>query len=474
MPNKAADSSRREQIAAEILQLSTAQIMAELRFFSEAAGQLTQIPREGGPLLCTDGETLYCNPEQTIRLFTQSRPAMNRALLHALLHCLLGHPFQRQPKVSRWWDLACDLAVEGVMCELDVPLLATEGKKELAAECIRIADYAGGAGAETIYNHFIDHPMPEEEYQYLARLFYLDSHELWYGRRALAPRDEAWAAAGPKERPEGAEENDLELPRPTGEAETLENPGQAARRKRWKRLARQVEADLETFHRKRGSRLGNLLANLKPIAFEQVDYSDFLRQFGTHSEVPRLSEDEFDLISYTYGLSVYGNIPLVEPLETRDEARIREFVIAIDTSGSVQGDLVQNFLQRTCNVLRQTGTFASQVKIFLLQCDSEVQSITEFTSTDQLDQILPQMDLRGFGGTDFRPVFQAVDKLLAEKKLQRIDGLLYFTDGAGVYPEEQPPYKTAFIFHRDDYISPNVPPWAVKAVLTTDNIKVMK
>lgn len=300
MPDKATDSSRQEQIAAEILQLSTAQIMAELRFFSEAAGQLAQIPRDENALLCTDGETLYYDPKQTIRLFTRSRSAMNRALLHTLLHCLLGHPFQRQPKVSRWWDLACDLAVEGVICELNVPLLATEGEKELAAECSRITDYAGGAAAETIYNYFVDHPTSEEEYQYLARLAYLDSHELWYGRRALASKDGEWVETKLKEFPKGAEESDLELPRPTGETETRENPGQAARRKRWKRLARQVEADLETFHRKRGSRLGNLLANLKPITFEQVNYGGFLRQFGTRNEVARLSEDEFDLISYTY------------------------------------------------------------------------------------------------------------------------------------------------------------------------------
>ena len=89
----------------------------------------------------------------------------------------------------------------------------------------------------------------------------------------------------------------------------------------------------------------------------------------------QLSEDEFDLIYYTYGLRTYGNIPLVEPLEYRDDKRIREFVIAIDTSGSVQGDIVQSFLQRTCDVLRQSSSFTERVEIYLIQCDAEVQRV---------------------------------------------------------------------------------------------------
>lgn len=82
---------------------------------------------------------------------------------------------------------------------------------------------------------------------------------------------------------------------------------------------------------------------LEPVTFEECDYTDFLRRFGAQNEVLQLSEDEFDLIYYTYGLRTYGNVPLVEPLEYRDDKRIREFVIAIDTSGSVQGDIVQSF-----------------------------------------------------------------------------------------------------------------------------------
>ena len=65
----------------------------------------------------------------------------------------------------------------------------------------------------------------------------------------------------------------------------------------------------------------------------RTDYREFLRQFAVPGEVMRLSDDEFDYVYYTYGLKLYGRMPLIEPLEYREERRIREFVIVIDTSG---------------------------------------------------------------------------------------------------------------------------------------------
>ena len=97
----------------------------------------------------------------------------------------------------------------------------------------------------------------------------------------------------------------------------------------------------------------------------------------------------------------------------------------------------------------------------------------QLTDLDRLAELIPRLRLRGFGGTDFRPAFEYVDRLLQQRKLTRLDGLLYFTDGVGTYPEKAPDYKAAFIFNRDDYISPNVPPWAIRAVLTTENIRLL-
>ena len=52
-------------------------------------------------------------------------------------------------------------------------------------------------------------------------------------------------------------------------------------------------------------------------------------------------------ISLHHGMSVYGNMPLIEPQETRERSRIEEFVIVIDTSMSCKGELVKRFLEET-------------------------------------------------------------------------------------------------------------------------------
>ena len=66
----------------------------------------------------------------------------------------------------------------------------------------------------------------------------------------------------------------------------------------------------------------------------------------------------------------------------------------------------------------------------------------------------------GGGGTDFRPVFDYVEK---HPELEPAL-LIYFTDGYGIFPVKMPPYDTVFVFMREDYRDVDVPPWAMKLV----------
>ena len=345
----------------------------------------------------------------------------------------------------RLWSLACDIAAEEVIRELEIPSCALPDDAMQDSWRSRLRDACPHLTAESIYNFLLERQYPADVLAELTQLFSRDSHALWYA----APRPGSRPAPNGQLLPAVEDEditNETELRKTDTRDETLQQMQQRqkeALRRQWKQLARQAKTDLETFSRRHGKRAGALMDGLEPVTFEECDYTDFLRRFGAQNEVLQLSEDEFDLIYYTYGLRTYGNVPLVEPLEYRDDKRIREFVIAIDTSGSVQGDIVQSFLQRTCDVLRQSGSFTERVEIYLIQCDAEVQSVERLTSLDQLHELIPRLKLRGFGGTDFRPVFAYVDRLLEEKKLTNLNGLLYFTDGVGTYPEKSPAYKTA-------------------------------
>ena len=239
----------------------------------------------------------------------------------------------------------------------------------------------------------------------------------------------------------------------------------------WRDVASALAVNLQTYAKARGETLGGLVDELEQASHEPVDYSEFLRQFAIPGEVMRLSDDEFDYVYYTYGIDLYGNVPLIEPLEYREEKRVREFVIAIDTSGSVQGEIVREFVNATFDILKSTESFHSKVHVRILQCDTEVRSEDVITSLDELRDWGRSMKLLGGGGTDFRPVFRHVDALIEAGEFSNMVGLVYFTDGWGEYPDYMPAYRTAFAFYDDDFRPDTVPPWAIQVVLDKNAIE---
>jgi predicted metal-dependent peptidase len=184
----------------------------------------------------------------------------------------------------------------------------------------------------------------------------------------------------------------------------------------------------------------------------------------------KVNDDEFDYIFYTYGLQIYEKMPLIEPLEYKEVKAIKEFVIAIDTSGSTSGDLVQKFIQKTYNILKSTESFFTKINLHIIQCDADIQEDQKITCQEDFDEYLKTMQIRGLGGTDFRPVFEYVEQLRTKKEFTNLKGLIYFTDGHGAFPAKKPDYDAAFVFVDDEYNNPDVPPWAIKLVLQRDEI----
>ena len=238
----------------------------------------------------------------------------------------------------------------------------------------------------------------------------------------------------------------------------------------WREVAHRIQVDTETFSYQQGSHAGGMIQNLREVNREKYDYTSFLKKFAVLGEVMKINEDEFDYVFYTYGLQLYKRMPLIEPLEYKEVKRIKEFVIAIDTSGSVSGELVQKFVQKTYNILLSTESFFSKINVHIIQCDADIQEDKKITCREEFDEYLKTMKIRGLGGTDFRPVFDYVNKLQTEKEFTNLKGLIYFTDGYGDFPSQKPAYNTAFVFVDDEYDTPHIPPWAIKLVLTKEEI----
>ena len=184
--------------------------------------------------------------------------------------------------------------------------------------------------------------------------------------------------------------------------------------------------------------------------------------------------DSFDYIFYHYGMELYGNMPLIEELEYKEELRVRQFVIAVDTSGSTAGDLVRGFLAQTAQILAEMTGEGRTCEIYVLQADAEVQEAVRITCREEMQAYLSQLTVKGYGGTDFRPVFRYVEALRARGELKDLQGLIYFTDGYGTYPARRPAYPAAFVFAAQDAVLQKVPAWAMRVVIEEEELKEMR
>ena len=63
-------------------------------------------------------------------------------------------------------------------------------------------------------------------------------------------------------------------------------------------------------------------------------------------------------------------------------------------------------------------------------------------------------------------MFAYVAQLQAQGEFTNLRGLVYFTDGMGIYPKKRPPYDTAFVLLEEPPLSVQMPPWAIRLVLT--------
>ena len=244
----------------------------------------------------------------------------------------------------------------------------------------------------------------------------------------------------------------------------------AQQREEWEEIAKQIEMDLQSFSQGQGGGGQALVQNLAIANRRLANYHDFLRQFATMGEDMKINDDEFDYIYYTYGMNTYGNMPLVEPLEYKESYRVREFVIALDTSGSCSGALIRSFVTRTYDILRESEGFGDKVNIHIIQCDNKIQTDLKIENVEDLEKYCREFQAYGFGGTDFRPVFEYVEELCDKGEFENLRGLIYFTDGLGTFPQVAPQYETAFVFIDDGGRTITVPPWAMKVVMDEEEI----
>ena len=430
-------------IGERILSETRTELYLAMHFLGPALGSLSPVMDLSTTTVGTDAAFIRFNPKCLMTKYIEHPYWLKRCYLHMLLHCLFRHMFAGKAYDDpELWNLCCDIAAESVIDSMDVPVIQRPVSEKRSAWYEELRIGAGVLSAQRLYRYLSE---GERDYRKEAAMeaeFVMDDHSFW---ERLDPPD----APAPKEQPEGAAAMPLIATKRLKEEE-------------WKKLANKVRLEL-TLGREAGTKTGEFLRFLAYDGSQRTDFHEFLKRFAVTREESFIDPDSFDYGFYNYGMQMYGNMPLIEENEYREATKVEQLIIVLDTSASCQDFLVQEFLNETASMLLKGDHFFAKTKIHIIECDDKIQSDIEITELSQMEEYAKHFCLKGGFGTDFRPAFAYVEELRRNKKIEQPRGLMYFTDGKGIYPKKQPDYDTAFVFVKEeDPDTSNVPSWAMK------------
>ncbi len=168
-----------------------------------------------------------------------------------------------------------------------------------------------------------------------------------------------------------------------------------------------------------------------------LDWRDALRAFVARARAPlhtwsRPSRRFPQRIGAVPGRS-YRPRPVLRP----------RLLVAIDTSLSMSE-------RELTEIARQLIPLAEQAQLTIVECDTTIARTYPFSGAISA--------VKGRGGTDLRPVFEP-----SVLRAHAADGVVYFTDGAGPFPEHEPHVATLWVLTKPDAFAC---PWGSRALLT--------
>ena len=422
------------EAALKILNWSRKKLAEKLPEFLPAIYLLPEkeAPVPGG--LWTDGGTLFYHPETVIQDYLVQKEAVAAQMLHIIVHGLLGHIPKRAGQDGALFDAAADLKACAFLNRLPV---------EIRWQWPRRAEEKLYRWDELTLEVCYLTPSNDKEAAAMVRAgqpFRSDCHDAWDPKKCAASGSGsggAWADAA---------------------YQIAESMAAKGKHDQW------------------GSLAGDLCEEYRFQGESGVSYRDFLCSFVCRREQQEVDPDTISPIWYRLGLSLTGDTPLIEPEELREDAPALELAVALDTSGSCSGEVMEGFLQELLAILRDAG--GPKVEMTLIQCDTEIQSVQVIGREDSAEMLMGGYQVHGFGGTDFRPVFEYVTAQREGGDGRAFRGLLYLSDGCGNFPDEKPDYPVAFLFPRDeagwDYGWFEIPEWVTQVRITKDDRLVVE
>ena len=404
------------ELSNEILSASISSLSGEFTYFAYPIGLLDFKIADGVKRVCTNGKNAYIDQNYVVEITaSQGLKGVSTAILHTTLHCLFTHPFIRVEDEDRY-DLSCDVVVGFVLDGLGYSFGDKLFQNKRKAVYKSIIDQFGGVN-DLSASKFCQN-LSKEEIEEFAKMFTLCDHSAWLNRNHYTNDEDGDGESSVLFSYESDEENQMD--------KLLSS---------WASISNTLLPQI-----------GKLNPELKRVLSLKVapksDYKSFLRSFLRRKERVLQSDEEFDYIPYCYGLMNYGNVPFIESLETSDDRNYSEIALAVDTSGSTDGEPIKKLLNEVYSLLKSMETGSKKYAVRIIQCDLKIQKEDLVKNSDEFSKMLENYKLLGGGGTDFTPVFNRLTEL--KRKGAKIEGLIYFTDGVGIYPTEVPPFKTCF------------------------------
>lgn len=413
--------------AKAILDWSRRKLAQQLPEFLPAIYLLPLKEHEKEGHLWTDGEALFYHPDTVVRDYLRRKDDIAAQIMHIVAHGLLGHIAKRQGQQKEIFDAVADIKASAFINKLPVHLCVCWDK-----ETRKHVEEWDSLTLEAAYLA----PETREEAVVLirkSRPLQMDHHD-------------AWGQSTADKKKKGSSMANL-----------------------WQVAARQVAGTMAN-----SGQYGYLAGELcKEYSAEQessVSYKEFLRQFCSLRERQEIDPDSISNIWYQVGLSTTGDAPFIEPEELREDAPALELAVALDTSGSCSGEVMQGFLEELLAILRDTG--GPKVELTLIQCDEEIQKVQVLTREDTTIELMNGFEVLGWGGTNFRPVFDYIEEQHGSDDGKRFRGLLYLSDGCGEFPDKKPDYPVVFLFPREEELffdMMEIPDWVMQVHITQDN-----
>jgi len=317
-------------------------------FFGALAFHLDLIEDGSIPTCGTDGDVLIFNPE-----FVQSMTFKQTlgAVAHEILHCAFLHPLRRFQRNPLLWNWAGDYAIN---------IILKEEKFELIEGALYDLQYAG-MNVDEIYNILLRKTKEIPNYGGPGVPIAIPGH--------------GTACGGILDK---KGKNGKALSKGSVDSEASKMKGRVAK--------------AAAIARARGKMTGSLEKWVNDFLNPRINWVDQLRRFFEQSTKN----------DYTWTRPNRRYLQQGIYLPTLHNQEMATLIIAIDSSGSVSDDELQQF-GGEINGLLQTVKVAV---VYVLYCDSELYKVDEFTPNDFPIKFTSLKR----GGTNFTPPFEWVEK----------------------------------------------------------------